>query len=232
MYQVMIIEDDPMVASINKQYVEIDPSFQVRKIFKNGMDALEYLKKSQIDLIILDYYTPLMNGAEFIDHLHGMGKAPCIIMVTSANDIDIVSQLFSRGIIDYLVKPFEYSRFKMALDKFHQTKRILETASNNMEQADIDRLLTAPECTPASPTQLTKGLNETTLNLIRNFLKSNQDSMYTSEQIAEQIHLSRITIRRYTNYMVDTNEIVSSIDYQTGGRPSIKYRYAKRNPLQ
>lgn len=230
MYHVIIIEDDPMVAAINKQYVEIDSGFCVDKLFKSGTPALEYLKLRNADLIILDYYTPLLNGAQFIDKLHGMGKAPHIIMVTSANDTDIVSKLLTRGIIDYLVKPFEYSRFKMALDKFCQAKKLLENAKSSLQQNDIDRFLVNPDpAASAVSFQLAKGLNETTLNLIREFLKENRDSMYSSEQIAEQVHLSRITIRRYTNYMVDIHEIISAIDYQTGGRPSIKYRYAKQD---
>lgn len=226
MYHVIIIEDDPMVAAINKQYVEIDPLYRVLKVFKSGTEALEYLKEHDVHLIILDFYTPLMNGTQFLDHLHGMGKAPSVIMVTSANDGEIVTQLLSRGIVDYLVKPFEYSRFKMALDKFNQTQKLLETAKNSMNQAEIDRLLTTSEL-PFSSSPLAKGLNEATLKLIREFLKENTNSMYTSEQVAEQVHLSRITIRRYMNYMVDTCEIISMIDYQTGGRPSIKYRYSK-----
>ena len=44
MYHVIIIEDDPMVASINKQYVEVTPEFRVDRIFKNGSEALPYLK--------------------------------------------------------------------------------------------------------------------------------------------------------------------------------------------
>ena len=106
MYHVMIIEDDPMVASINRQYVEATPSFQTDRVFKSGTEALEYLKDHTTDLIILDYYTPLMNGDVFIDRLHAMGKTPAIIMVTSANDREIVRSLLSRGELDYLVKPF------------------------------------------------------------------------------------------------------------------------------
>lgn len=227
MYHVMIIEDDPMVAAINKQYVEIDPLYRVQKILKSGTEALEYLKENDTDLIILDFYTPLMNGTEFLDRLHGMGKAPAVIMVTSANDGTIVAQLLSRGIVDYLVKPFEYTRFKMALDKFHQTKKLLETAKNSMNQADIDRLLTTSD-QPSNASPLAKGLNEATLKLIRDFLIANRNFIYTSEQVAEQVHLSRITIRRYMNYMVDTGEIITMIDYQTGGRPSIKYQYSKQ----
>lgn len=118
MYHVMIIEDDPMVASINRQYVEATPSFQTDRVFKSGTEALEYLKDHTTDLIILDYYTPLMNGDVFIDRLHAMGKTPAIIMVTSANDTDIVRSLLSRGVLDYLVKPFEYARFRTALERF------------------------------------------------------------------------------------------------------------------
>ena len=51
----------------------------------------------------------------------------------------------------------------------------------------------------------------------------NPEHFFTSEQIAEHVGLSRITVRRYVNYMVDQGEITSSIDYQTGGRPSIRY---------
>ena len=40
MYHVMIIEDDPMVASINRQYVEATPSFQTDRVFKSGAEAL------------------------------------------------------------------------------------------------------------------------------------------------------------------------------------------------
>lgn len=224
MYRVIIIEDDPMVASINKQYVEVSPSFRVVKLFKNGKEALEYLKKETVDLIILDYYTPFMNGAEFIDALHGTGKAPSVIMVTSASDTDIVSRLLSRGVIDYLVKPFEYARFKMALDKFEEIRGYLDHSREDLSQEAIDMLLNrAGKPCSSSAGHLAKGLNEATLNLIRDFLKENREGLFTSEQIAEQLRLSRITIRRYMNYMVDTGEIISSIDYRTGGRPSIKY---------
>ena len=84
MYKVIIIEDDPMVASINKQYVELTSSFHVEATFKNGILALQYLQNCTVDLVILDYYTPQMNGDEFIDQLHAAGMTPAIIMVTSA----------------------------------------------------------------------------------------------------------------------------------------------------
>lgn len=229
MYHVIIVEDDPMVASINKQYVEVTSPFQVDRVFKSGGDALEYLKKHTADLIILDYYTPLMNGAEFIDHLHSMGQSPSIIMVTSANDTDIVQSLLSRGVMDYLVKPFEYMRFKQALDRFHEKQTYLSKSRENLSQSAIDQLFSRGDGGSESTPQLSKGLNESTLKLIRTFLAEHPDDYFTSEQVAEQIQLSRITIRRYLNYLVDTHEILSLVDYKTGGRPSIKYSFRKFN---
>ena len=226
MYKVIIIEDDPMVASINKQYVELTPSFQVEGIFKSGITALQYLKDSDVDLIILDYYTPLMNGDEFIDQLHAAGKIPSIIMVTSANDAETVHKLISRGVIDYLVKPFEYERFKAALKRFAIRQGELEASVSDLRQTQIDRFFSGTD-TSAKEAPLTKGLNRQTLSMIRTFLIENPDSVWSSEQISEQIHRSRITARRYLNYLVEIGELVSTIDYQTGGRPSIKYRYVK-----
>ena len=100
MVSVMIIEDDPMVAAINRQYVENTPGFAVEAVFPSGVGALEYLKGHDVPLIILDFYTPMMNGMEFVDRLHGMGKAPAIIMVTSASDAQTIRQMFLRGVVD------------------------------------------------------------------------------------------------------------------------------------
>ena len=101
-YRVLILEDDPMVAAIDRQYVESDRRFQVVQVCKSGGQALEYLAKQDVELIVLDYYTPEMNGQEFLDRLHTMGRAPAVIMATSASDTDIVRSLLSRGVQDYL----------------------------------------------------------------------------------------------------------------------------------
>ncbi len=222
MYRVMIIEDDPMVAAINRQYVENTPDFSVKAVFPNGVGALEYLKEHEVSLIILDYYTPMLNGMEFLDRLHGMGKAPAVIMVTSASDAQTVRQMFLRGVVDYLVKPFEYRRFQAALEKFRQSREQWEVQASALDQEAIDRI-TGGVGKTLSPEPLAKGLNAATMQMIREFLQHNGGTMYTSEEIAEQIHLSRITVRRYMNYLTQTHEVVSAIDYRTGGRPSIQY---------
>ena len=91
MYKVIIIEDDPMVASINKQYVELTSSFHVEATFKNGILALQYLQNCTVDLIILDYYTPQMNGDEFppTTQRPSAGLYPAASPIISSNHLNM-----------------------------------------------------------------------------------------------------------------------------------------------
>lgn len=221
MYQVIIVEDDPMVAAIDRQFVEMNSAFRVEKICKNGGEGLDYLAEHDVDLVILDYYTPSMTGLEFVDRLHAAGKTPAIIMVTSANDTCIVRQLIARGVLDYLVKPFQYNRFHQALERFLQSRQLLEQREENLDQHSIDQLLGSTPPSPAAP--LAKGLNTATLERVREFFAQHPGQLFTSEQVSEQLGLSRITIRRYVAFMAEEGEITSTIDYQTGGRPAIRY---------
>ena len=225
MISVIIIEDDPMVASINRQYVENTPGFSVEAVFPSGVSALEYLKDHDPSLIVLDFFTPMMNGMEFMDQLHGMGKAPAVIMVTSASDARTVRQMFLRGVMDYLVKPFEYGRFRAALDKFRQSRERWEQTGASLDQSEIDRMTTGGAGRATVPGEvLDKGLNETTLEMIRQILRRSGGVWLSSEAVAERVGLSRITVRRYLNYLTEMREVESAMDYQTGGRPSIQYR--------
>ena len=224
MYRVIIVEDDPMVADIDRQYVEMDQSFQVVSICRDGAEALEYLSRNNVDLIILDYYTPAMTGTEFVDKLHAMGKTPAIIMVTSANDTCIVQGLLARGVLDYLIKPFQHARFQQALDRFTQSSQVMVREMDHLNQDSIDLLLQRSATThTGNAPQLAKGLNAGTLERVRQFFRDHPNESFTSEQVAEHLGLSRITIRHYVGYMADKHEIVSSIDYQTGGRPAVRY---------
>lgn len=222
MYRVMIVEDDPMVSSIDRQYVEMDSAFQVVQMCRDGREGLEFLSRESVDLIILDYYTPTMTGMEFMDALRAAGHSCAVIMVTSANDTCIVQELLSRGIMDYLVKPFQYGRFQQALGHFHQSRRMLEWKSGGLEQSEIDQMMRGQPPGPAAK-PLAKGLNQGTLDHVRAFFAAHPGASFTSEQVAEGVGLSRITVRRYVSHMAEGGEIASEIDYQTGGRPAIRY---------
>ena len=79
MYQVIIVEDDPMVAEIDKQYVEHNNKMTIAGVFQNGQDALEFARNNPVDLIMLDYYMPVMDGRGDpgrCHHGHGCQRGP------------------------------------------------------------------------------------------------------------------------------------------------------------
>jgi two-component system, CitB family, response regulator DctR len=64
--RVVLIEDDPMVQEINRQFVEKVDGFQVVGIANNGIEGITKIKELRPDLVLLDMYMPLQDGLETI----------------------------------------------------------------------------------------------------------------------------------------------------------------------
>ena len=222
MIKAIVIEDDVMVAAINRQYLSAVPDIRIAGVFHNGKEALKYLERHQIDLIILDIYMPGFTGLELLSHLRQSRCPAEVIMVTAANDTESLDIALKMGILDYLVKPFTYERFQTALQRFLEKKHLMQSR-NEFSQETIDRMLGQRQVNREC--ELAKGLQDKTLEKIRTHMRANKGIFHTSEEIAGAAGLSRVTIRRYMNYLIEAGEVVSQVDYQTGGRPSIRYQY-------
>ena len=88
-YQAVIVEDDPMIASIDQNFLERDPRFHLAASFRSGQDALPWLLRHPADLLILDVYMPRMTGLELLRELRSFGITSDVVMVTAANDSKI-----------------------------------------------------------------------------------------------------------------------------------------------
>ena len=139
-YRVLIVEDDPMVSMINEQYVNRNKAFRVVEKCKDGKSALEYLENNDVDLIILDVYMPLMDGFETLRQIRKNKKSVDIIMVTAANDRASLEEALHLGVVDYLVKPFTYDRFRIALDKYVSHLSALKDL-DTLNQKNIDFII-------------------------------------------------------------------------------------------
>ena len=125
MYKVLIVEDDPMVAMINEQYIKRNKNFQLVGKCKDGAAALEFLEQNSVDLIVLDVYMPHMDGLETLRTIRNRQIPVDAIMVTAANDRSSVEEALHLGIVDYLVKPFTFDRFQMALEKYEGRQSVV-----------------------------------------------------------------------------------------------------------
>lgn len=224
MYSVIIVEDDPMVAAINLKYTQMNSNLEVVGQFTNGKDALDFLETHEADLAIVVLYMPVMNGVDFMQELRNRKHPIDLIVVTAANDADHIRQLLSLGVIEYLIKPYEYDRFNQALSTFLEYKENL-ASEQHLTQHQLDQLLRRNNTELNTSEALGKGLQQKTLDLIMNYMKEHIGEGLTSERLSTDTNLSRVTIRRYMNYLLEKEIITSEIDYSTGGRPSIIYHY-------
>lgn len=224
MYEVLIVEDDPMVAMINKQYVNQNPHFHVSSVCKDGTSALEYLNDNIVHLVILDVYMPHTDGLSLLRQIRERQIPVSVIMVTAANDSTTLEEALRFGITDYLVKPFYNSRFQQALETFLSRQNAFHDLSS-FSQHHIDALINGTH--RKTTEQLPKGIQEQTLNTICNFLENNSAVGLTGEEIADKVGLSRVTVRRYMNFLLEKGKITGRMNYETGGRPSMIYIWNK-----
>ncbi|MEN8905325.1 MAG: response regulator [Clostridiales bacterium] len=225
MIHVLIVEDDPMVAHLNRKYIESIEGFKVTGEATNGEQAMVFCKKQRVDLIILDIYMPKLDGIEFLKTLRKEFILIDVILVTASKDTETIDIALKLGAIDYLIKPFEYNRLKKSLNNYLKRMEVLNS-SKSIIQEDLDKLTYLSE--EKLKNTLIKGLHKNTLNMIIEFFKTNEKWEHTSEELAEKLNLSRVTIRRYMEYLESTGEIIMEIQYGTVGRPSHLYRYIKR----
>ena len=225
MYKVLIVEDDPMVAMINEQYIKRNKNFKLVGKCKDGAAALEFLEQNSVDLIVLDVYMPHMDGLETLRTIRNRQIPVDAIMVTAANDRSSVEEALHLGIVDYLVKPFTFDRFQMALEKYiSQTNAFRDF--DTLNQKNIDHII--DNSRKKSEDAFPKGIQEKTLLLIMEYLKDNAGNWFTGDEIAEQVGLTGATVRRYMNYLAESGRVTAEMNYETGGRPCMKYCYESK----
>lgn len=222
MIRAMIVEDDPMVAEINKRYLKKDSRILSVEVCNNGKSALTYLENHTVDLILLDIYMPQLNGFELLKLLREQAVNTDIILVTAANNQEDLERAIRFGVLDYLIKPFEYERFRLAIDRFFLKHDMLNGSTNKLSQQDTDQLFFSPVSNTANQS-LEKGIQPSTLQLIQSFLQEHKGETYSGGEIARQIGLSRVTVQKYLNYMQKSGQLHSEIDYKTEGRPRTCY---------
>ena len=108
MINVLIIDDDAMVAELNRRYVAQIPGFQCCGTASTLEKAKEIIFNSDtpIDLILLDIYMQKENGLDLLPVLHNARCKSDVIVISSAADAATIKDSLHYGVVDYLIKPF------------------------------------------------------------------------------------------------------------------------------
>jgi len=122
-YKCIIVEDEPLAAEILQDYIRQVPFLKLVCCCTDAFYAMDSLQKFDIDLIFLDVHLPKMKGLDLVKVL----KHPPKIIITSAYQ-EYALEGYEFNVVDYLLKPIEFSRFLKAVNKIEQTKEIVMPA--------------------------------------------------------------------------------------------------------
>lgn len=219
-FKVVLIEDDPMVQEVNKEFIKSVKGFQVIAIASNGEEGISFVKKLNPDLVILDIFMPKKDGIQVLQEFRKQQLETDVIVVSAAKDRETIKLMLQNGAIDYIIKPFKLHRIQQALEKYRQYKISLRD-SGSISQEQLDLLLYSGR-SERTTSNLPKGLNEFTLNEIVTYVKQ-QEEPRSAEDVARAIGIARVTARRYLDYLEKSGAIHLAVQYGGVGRPINRY---------
>lgn len=227
MIRVVLIEDDPMVLEVNKQFVERVPGFEIVGTASDGNDGIAKVRALKPDLVILDIYMPGLNGLETLQQIRNEQLKVDAIAITAANDIPTIQRMLHHGAVDYIMKPFQFDRVKQALENYQLIRNRLNKYLT-LSQADLDQLWHGKPSTVTTKSsqewndEMPKGLQEHTMKQVMLFLVHQQKPL-SAEEVAEGVGLARVTARRYLEHLEKKKQVEINIEYGGVGRPVNRY---------
>jgi len=215
----LVVDDDFMVAKVHAAFVERTPGFKVVGVVHTGADALRAVHELHPALVLLDIYLPDRSGIEVLERFRAETPDVDVLVITAAREVDTVRRALRGGIVNYLIKPFEYAALRERLEHYAATHHHL-AGITAAAQSDVDRVFGARTLSRPLP----KGLSTETAELVGNVLREAAADMSASE-CAARAGLSRISARRYLEYFTETGRVKVRLRYGAAGRPERRYRW-------
>ncbi|HZX99873.1 MAG TPA: response regulator [Dermatophilaceae bacterium] len=223
---VLVVEDEPVAADAHVAYVERVRGFGVRGKALDGAGAIRLLghPSSGIDLVLLDMYLPDMHGLDVVRAMRTAGHRADVIAVTSARDLTVVRAAVSQGIVQYLLKPFTFAALREKLERYAAYRQQL-AGDMAISQHEVDRVLATLRGSDSS--SLPKGMSPESLDAVVTVLRPSSEGLSATE-VAAVVGASRVTARRYLEYLADSALVVRRSRYGGAGRPEVEYSWVDR----
>jgi response regulator of citrate/malate metabolism len=223
---VLVVEDEPVAADAHVAYVGRVRGFGVRGRALDGASAIRLLgdPSSEIDLVLLDMYLPDMHGLDVVRAMRTAGHRADVIAVTSARDLAVVRAAVSQGIVQYLLKPFTFAGLREKLERYAAYRQQL-AGDAAISQHEVDRVLATLRGSDSGG--LPKGMSRESLDAVVMVLRPSSESLSATE-VAEAVGASRVTARRYLEYLADSALVVRKARYGGAGRPEVEYHWVDR----
>ena len=128
----IIIEDEPLAVKILSDYILQVPFLEIEGKFKDAILAADFLRDHNVDLIFLDIHLPKLKGMAFLKTL---ANPPAVIVTTAYHQYAVEG--FELNVTDYLLKPFEFERFLIAVNKVKSIPKNEKVLNGNNGEKDF-----------------------------------------------------------------------------------------------
>ena len=128
----IIIEDEPLAVKNLSKYISQVPFLELKQTFRNAILAADYLHDNNTDLIFLDIHLPQLSGLDFLKTL----IHPPAVIITSAYH-QYALDGFNLNVTDYLLKPFPFERFFIAVNKVKTAQKEKQKQDESEETKDF-----------------------------------------------------------------------------------------------
>ena len=220
--RVLVVEDEPVALEAHAAYVVRVPGFEVAATAGTSQEALQALQSTAVDVVLLDVHLPDRHGLDVIRAMRAAGHRADVIAVTSARELDVVRAAVSLGVVQYILKPFVFATLRDRLESYRAYRDGLSSTDEVATQAEVDQVLAGVR--PSRAAALPKGMGEELLARVTRALRDS--GSLSASELAEAVGVSRVTARRYAEYLCDTRQAVRRQRYAGAGRPEIEYSWA------
>jgi response regulator of citrate/malate metabolism len=209
MINVLIVEDEPLIAEAHQPYLGRLDGFSVAAVAHTARDAMRAASEaattdSPIDLVLLDLGLPDASGIALASGLSGLRPVPDIIAITSERDLEMVRAAVGHGALAYLLKPFTFAAFRDRLDRYRRYRDALPAGTDAASQAEVDRALA--ELRVIDRATAPKGAAAGTNDDIARAVRDSADGL-TADAVAKQVGVSRVTAWRYLERLADDGTV-------------------------
>lgn len=218
---VLVVEDEPVAAEAHTAYVERVPGFAVAATVGTSQAALQALQDRHVDVVLLDMNLPDRHGLEVIRAMRAGGHRADVIALTSARDLDVVRAAVSLGVVQYVLKPFVFATLRERLLAYRAYREQVQ-GDQVGTQAEVDEVIGGLRA--ASETRLPKGMSEELLSRVSRALRE-ADAGISATEVADAVGVSRVTARRYAEFLCESRLAVRRSRYTGSGRPEVEYRW-------
>jgi two-component system, LytTR family, response regulator len=130
----IIVDDEPLARSNLAVLLRLDPTVEIVAECGSGIDARAMIRELKPDLLFLDVQMPECDGFDVLELL-GNEVPPAVVFVTAYDQYAL--RAFEAGALDYLLKPFDNSRFDLALNRAKQKVALGKNLPRKLERLAI-----------------------------------------------------------------------------------------------